>query len=169
MLVPGLKIIKTRAACAVRWSMAVSDCLKPLNWDTDLDSLAKSEQFWNVLQPYFAVLCYATKRLPLIDTNTDFFFLDPKNERHEKRCIRSVHEAVWKGKYSLGVADIKAAKIFLHRAILKEVLIRTKTSVQSSTWWLQQSKRSRYFVHNTWGGEAGNRHTSSLFNKSNVV
>ena len=83
--------------------MAVSHCLKRF-W--------KSEQFWNVLQSYFAVLCHATERLPLSDTNTDFSFLDPKNERHEERCIRSVHESMWKGKYSLAVAGIKAVRIF---------------------------------------------------------
>ena len=93
--------------------MAISDCLK--QFQDPIWTSREVEQFWSVLQPYLAALL--NDELPLPDTNIDFTFLDPQNERHKKRCIRSVHESMWKGKYSLSVANIKAVGNFFQKTV----------------------------------------------------
>ena len=93
--------------------MAISDCLK--HFPDPIWTSREVEQFWSVLQPYLATLL--SDEMPLPDTNIDFTFLDPVNEQHRQRCIRLVHESMWKGKYSLAVANIKAVRIFFHSVL----------------------------------------------------
>lgn len=90
--------------------MAISDYLKRFH-DPIWTSL-EVEQFWSVLQPYLAQLL--NDEMPLPDSNIDFTSLDPRNEKHKQHCIRIIHQSMWKGKYSLAVADIKAIKTFFH-------------------------------------------------------
>ena len=55
--------------------------------------------------------------MPLPDSSIDFNFLNPANEKHKQRCMQAIHKLMWKGKYSLAVADIKAVRTFFHDAV----------------------------------------------------
>ena len=68
------------------------------------------ERFWNVLCPYLAVLL--NEELPLPDPNIDFTLLDPVNEKDKRRCMAMIHCSMWKGNYSVAVANIKAVRAF---------------------------------------------------------
>ena len=95
--------------------MAISDCLK--RFRNPIWTSQEVEQLWSVLQQHLSALVNNELRLP--DTNIYFTFLDPQNERHKQRCIRSVWKEgkIWKGKYSLAVANIKAVWNFFHKTV----------------------------------------------------
>lgn len=96
-----------------RRSMAISDCLKC--FQDPIWTSREVEHFWAVLHPYLATLL--DDEMPLPDTNIDFTVLDPLNEIHKKHCIKIIHDSLWKGKYSLAVANIKAVRSFFHDTV----------------------------------------------------
>lgn len=88
--------------------MAISDYLKGFRepmWTT-----IEVDKFWRVLHPYLDQLLNGA--MPLPDSDIDFTSLDPGNEKHKQHCIQIIHQSMWKGKYSLSVANIKAIKTF---------------------------------------------------------
>lgn len=88
--------------------MAISDYLK--GFRDSIWTPIEVDQFWRVLHPYLAQLLNDV--MPLPDSDIDFSSLDPGNEKHKQRCIQIIHQSLWKGKYSLAVANIKAIKTF---------------------------------------------------------
>ena len=93
--------------------MAISDCLR--RFHDPIWTPKEVDRFWIVLQPYLAQPL--NNEMPLPDPSIDFTFLDPANERHKQRCIQTIHGSMWKGKYSLAVANIKAVRTFFHDAV----------------------------------------------------
>ena len=93
--------------------MAISDCLK--RFHDPIWTSKEVDRFWSVLQPYLAKLM--NHEMPLPDSSIDFNFLNPANEKHRQRCMQAIHESMWKGKYSLAVADIKAVRTFFDDAV----------------------------------------------------
>lgn len=93
--------------------MAIADCLK--RFHDPIWTPQEVDQFWSVLQPYLAKLL--NDEMPLPDSNIKFTFLDPANEKHKKYCIQNIHESMWKGKYSVAVANIKAVGTFFHDTV----------------------------------------------------
>lgn len=57
--------------------------------------------------------------MPLPDSDIDFTSLDPGNEKHKQHCIQIIHQSMWKGKYSLSVANIKAIKTFFQDSAVR--------------------------------------------------
>lgn len=100
--------------------MAISDCLR--RFHDPIWTPKEVDQFWIVLQPYLAQLL--NHEMPLPDPTIDFTFLDPANEKHKQRCMRAIHVWMWKGKYSLAVANIKAVGTFFHDAVHSSSSVR---------------------------------------------
>ena len=93
--------------------MAIADYLR--RFHDPIWTPKEVDRFWNVLQPYLAQLL--NNEIPLPDPSIDFTFLDPENEKHKQCCMQAIHDSMWKGKYSLAVADIKAVRTFFHGAV----------------------------------------------------
>lgn len=95
--------------------MAISDYLKGFRepmWTT-----IEIDKFWRVLHPYLDQLLNGA--MPLPDSDIDFTSLDPGNEKHKQHCIQIIHQSMWKGKYSLSVANIKAIKTFFQDSAVR--------------------------------------------------
>ena len=94
-------------------TMEISDSLK--RFHDPIWSASEVEQFWSVIQPYLAKLL--NHEMPLPDSNIDFTFLNPANEKHKQDCMQAIHHSMWKGKYSLAVANIKAVRTYFHHTV----------------------------------------------------
>lgn len=68
------------------------------------------EKFWEVLKPYLVDLLNG--ELPLPDFNIDFSYMRADSQRDREHCMEIVHGCMWKGRYSLAVANLNAAKAF---------------------------------------------------------
>ena len=62
------------------------------------------------MRPYLVHLL--RDETPLPDFNIDFSCLDSNNVKDKHLCMNEVHGCLWKGKYSLAVANLKAVEIF---------------------------------------------------------
>ena len=62
------------------------------------------------MRPYLGHLLRDERPLP--DFNIDFSCLDSNNVKDKQLCMNVVHCCLWKGKYSLAVANLKAVEIF---------------------------------------------------------
>ena len=88
--------------------MAIYDCLK--RQQDPIWTQLEVEKFWNVLRPYLIHLL--RNEMPLPDFNIDFTCLDSSNVKDKQFCMNVVHGCLWKGKYSLAVANLKAVETF---------------------------------------------------------
>lgn len=88
--------------------MAIYDCLKR-NQDP-IWTQREVEKFWEVMRPY--LLHLLSGELPLPDFNIDFTSLNSNSVKHRELCMNVVHSCLWKGKYSLAVANLKAVEAF---------------------------------------------------------
>ena len=108
-------------------TMAVSDCLK--RFHDPIWSASEVEQFWSVIQPYLAKLL--NHEMPLPDSNIDFTFLNPANEKHKQDCMQAIHHSMWKGKYSLAVANIKAVRTGRYKSRTGSTRIKSPGRINS--------------------------------------
>lgn len=88
--------------------MAIYDCLK--RQQDPIWTHCEVEKFWDVLRPYLAHLL--TGEMPLPDYSIDFTSLSSNSERDKQFCMDVVHGSLWRGKYSLAVANMKALEAF---------------------------------------------------------
>lgn len=88
--------------------MAIYDCLK--RQQDPIWTQLEVERFWNVMRPYLIHLL--RDETPLPDFSIDFTCLDSKNVKDKQLCMNVVHGCLWKGKYSLAVANLKAVETF---------------------------------------------------------
>ncbi|XP_027055026.1 uncharacterized protein LOC113682076 [Pocillopora damicornis] len=88
--------------------MAIYDCLK--RQQDPIWTHCEVEKFWDVLRPYLAHLL--TGEMPLPDYSIDFTSLSSNSERDKQFCMDVVHGSLWRGKYSLAVANLKALEAF---------------------------------------------------------
>lgn len=88
--------------------MAIYDCLK--RQQDPIWTHYEVEKFWDVLRPYLAHLL--TGEMPLPDYSIDFTSLSSNSERDKQFCMDVVHGSLWRGKYSLAVANLKALEAF---------------------------------------------------------
>ena len=88
--------------------MAIYDCLK--RQQDPIWTQREVEKFWDVLRPYLAHLL--NDEIPLPDYNIDFASLSSNSEKDRQFCMDVLHDCLWKGKYSLAVANLKAVQTF---------------------------------------------------------
>ena len=88
--------------------MAIYDRLK--RYQDPIWTQGEVDKFWDVLQSYITHLL--NDELPLPDFSIDFTFMSPSSEKDRQRCMDIVHGCMWKGRYSLAVANMNALKTF---------------------------------------------------------
>ena len=88
--------------------MAIYDCLR--RQQDPIWTQLEVEKFWNVVRPYLVHLLGDER--PLLDFNIDFSCLDSNNVKDKQLCMNVVHGCLWRGKYSLAVANLKAVETF---------------------------------------------------------
>lgn len=88
--------------------MAIYDRLK--RCEDPIWTQQEVEKFWNVLQPYLGHLL--NDEMPLPDFNIDFSNMRTSCKKDRRHCMALVHECMWKGQYSLAVANMNALKAF---------------------------------------------------------
>ena len=88
--------------------MAIYDCLK--RQQDPIWTQREVEKFWDVLRPYLAHLL--NDEMPLPDYNIDFASLSSNSDKDRQFCMDVLHGCLWKGKYSLAVANLKAVQAF---------------------------------------------------------
>lgn len=88
--------------------MAIYDCLK--RHRDPIWTQREVEKFWEVMRPY--LLHLLSGELPLPDINIDFTGLNSNSVKHRELCMNVIHRCLWKGKYSLAVANLKAVEAF---------------------------------------------------------
>lgn len=88
--------------------MAIYDCLK--RQQDPIWTQREVEKFWNVMRPYLGHLL--GDEMPLPDFNIDFSCLDSNSVKDRQLCMNVVHDCLWKRKYSLAVANLKAVETF---------------------------------------------------------
>lgn len=103
--------------------MSISDCLKRFNdpvWTT-----REVDRFWQVVEPYLKHLLKGD--LPLPEHDVDFNKMNISDEKKQRRCMEHVHECMWKGRYSLAVANLKAIRQFFDGAQQNELIVPSVT------------------------------------------
>lgn len=101
-------IIVNPVICKERWKMAIYDSLK--RYQDPIWTQQEVEKFWDVLQPYLTHLL--NDEVPLPDFNIDFSYMNANSDRDRQHCMEIVHSCMWKGRYSLAVANMNASKTF---------------------------------------------------------
>ncbi|KAL9964431.1 hypothetical protein ACROYT_G028074 [Oculina patagonica] len=96
--------------------MAISDSLK--RFHDPVWTAKEVEQFWSVLEPYLTQLLNHETALP--ESSIDIASLDPGNLTHKQHCMQAIHDSMWKGKYSLAVANIKAVRTFFRDTVQRQ-------------------------------------------------
>ena len=88
--------------------MAIYDRLK--RCEDPIWTQREVEKFWEVLEPYLVHLL--NDEMPLPDFNIDFSYLNTDSEKDRQYCMDIVNGCMWKGRYSLAVANMNASKAF---------------------------------------------------------
>ncbi|XP_022785108.1 uncharacterized protein LOC111325546 [Stylophora pistillata] len=88
--------------------MAIYDCLK--RQQDPIWTQCEVEKFWDVLQPYLAHLL--TGEMPLPEYSINFTSISSNSEKDRQFCMDVIHGSLWRGKYSLAVANLKAVEAF---------------------------------------------------------
>lgn len=88
--------------------MAIYDCLK--RQQDPIWTQREVGKFWEVVRPYLTHLL--DDEMPLPDFNIDFSCLNSNSDKDRQLCMDVVHGCLWKGKYSLAVANLKAVEAF---------------------------------------------------------
>ena len=88
--------------------MAIYDRLK--RCEDPIWTQREVEKFWKVLEPYLVHLL--NDEMPLPDFNIDFSYMSADSEKDRQHCMDIVNGCVWKGRYSLAVANMNASKAF---------------------------------------------------------
>lgn len=79
--------------------MSISDSLKRFN--DPIWTVREVNKFWEVVEPYLKRLLMGD--LPLPEHNIDFNKMNSCDQ-----CMEHVHDCMWRGKYTLAVANLRA-------------------------------------------------------------